>query len=227
MAIVSMVALAVVGVESFRRVVAERNIAQTNSQLAEDARRDSEKRQRDLVFLQAATALRKDPTASLAWLKTYELTDPDRAHVLDVVDEAIALGVARHVFRPSDWVFDAAFTPDGKQVVAVVRDGSVRAYDLASGGERRLGRAESSPEVLAMSPDGSVAVTGGMLGEITVWPLDERSRDPKVIGRADRAVASIHFSADRARVAALVDDYARRFAEGHSTFIPPGDKPHD
>jgi WD40 repeat protein len=200
MAIVSMVALAVVGVESFRRVVAERNIAQTNSQLAEDARRDSEKRQRDLVFLQAATALRKDPTASLAWLKTYELTDPDRAHVLDVVDEAIALGVARHVFRPSDWVFDAAFTPDGKQVVAVVRDGSVRAYDLASGGERRLGRAESSPEVLAMSPDGSVAVTGGMMGEVTVWPLDERSRDPKVIGRADRPVSSIHFSADRSRV---------------------------
>ena len=201
MAIVSMLALAVVGVESFRRVVAERNIAQTNSTLAEEARREAEKRQRDLVLLQAATSLRKDPTASLAWLKTYELTDGDRAHVLDIVDEAIALGVARHVFRPSDWVFDATFSPDNKTVVAAVRDGSVRAYDLATGTERRLGRAESAPEVLAMSPDGSLAVTGGTLGEITVWPLDAGGpSDPRVLDRGDRPIKSLHFSADRTKL---------------------------
>jgi biotin carboxylase len=34
-------------------------------------------------------------------------------------------------------------------------------------------------------------------------------------------------SPDRARVAALVTDYARRLADGYSTFIPPGAKPHD
>jgi len=198
MAIVSVLALAIVGVESFRRVIAERNIAQTNSTLAEDARRDAEKRQRDLVLLQAATSLRKDPTASLAWLKTYELIDTDRAHVLDLVDEAIALGVARHVFRPSDWVFDSAFTPNGKTVVATVRDGSVRAYDLQTGSERRLGRAESAAEVLAMSPDGSVAVTGGTLGEVTLWPLE--GGEPKVLARTDRPVSTIHFSGDRMRL---------------------------
>lgn len=52
---------------------------------------------------------------------------------------------------------------------------------------------------------------------------------PEVVWRLQKPYHAglIVASPDRARVAALVDDYARRFAEGHSTFIPPGDKPHD
>jgi ATP-grasp domain len=52
---------------------------------------------------------------------------------------------------------------------------------------------------------------------------------PEVVWRMQKPYHAglIVASPDRARVAALVDDYARRFAEGHSTFIPPGDKPHD
>ncbi|MBA2542565.1 MAG: protein kinase, partial [Deltaproteobacteria bacterium] len=200
MAAASGLALGAVGVESFRRVVAERNIAQHSSEVADDARRDAEKRQRDLVLLQAVTSLRKDPTASLAWLKTYDLTDADRAHVTDVVDEAIALGVARHVFRPSDWVHDAQFTPDGKTVVVAVRDGTIRAYDLNTGRERRLGTSESVSEVLAMSPDGSFVVSGGTLGEVMLFPLDGGT--PRVLARGDRTVRTLHFSADRTRVLA-------------------------
>ncbi len=222
MAVASAIALGAVGVESFRRVVAERNIAQQNSQVAKDAQRDSEKRQRDLVLLQAVTSLRKDPTASLAWLKPIanekELADADRAHVRDVVDEAIALGVARHVFRPNDWVFDAAFTPDGSTVVAAVRDGSVRSYDLRTGLERRLGKAESAPEMLEMSPDGSVAITGGTLGEVTAWPLP--AGEPRVLVRGDRMVHSIAFSADKTHV--LVQ---RESGPAESVAIDPAAKP--
>jgi ATP-grasp domain len=52
---------------------------------------------------------------------------------------------------------------------------------------------------------------------------------PEVVWRMGKPYHAglIVASPDRARVAALVDDYARRFAEGHSTFIPAGDKPHD
>jgi biotin carboxylase len=52
---------------------------------------------------------------------------------------------------------------------------------------------------------------------------------PEVVWRLQKPYHAglIVASPDRARVAALVDDYARRFAEGHSTFIPPGDTPHD
>ncbi len=205
MALASAVALGAVGVESFRRVVAERNIAQHNGMVADDARREAEKRQRDLVLLQAVTSLRTDPTESLAWLKSlsttsgYDLGDIDRGHMLDVIDEATALGIARHVFRPDDWVFDAGFTPDGTTVVAAVRDGTVRAYDLRDGTERQLGRAPSAPEQLAISPDGSVAITASALGEVTAFALDHPAQ-PKVLARADRMVHTLTFSPDRRRL---------------------------
>ncbi|HEU0035984.1 MAG TPA: protein kinase [Kofleriaceae bacterium] len=200
-AVASAIALAGVGVESFRRVVDQRNIARSERAGAVEARAQAENRQRELVLLQAVTALPKDPTATIAWLKTYEVNDADRGRVQDIVDEAIAAGVARHVFRPGDWVYDAAFTPDGKTVVAAVRDGYVRAYDLGSGTERALGKAESAPEVLALSPDGSFAITGGTLGEVTIWPLHGGA--PKVIARGPRGVIGLALSPDRTRV--LVD----------------------
>ncbi|MCW5803242.1 MAG: protein kinase [Deltaproteobacteria bacterium] len=199
-AVASTVALAAVGVESFRRVVAERNIAQTERAGAEDARSQAERRQRELVLLQAMTSLRKDPTAALAWLKTYEIADADRGQLVDVIDEALALGVARHVFRPGDWVLDIAFTPDGQTVVAAVRDGVVRAYDLRRGTETSLGRASSAPELLAMSRDGRFVVTGDTLGEVAVWPL--RGGTPRVLARggAKGRVTALSLSPDNARV---------------------------
>src|SRR6185295_12398717 len=131
--VASMLVLAAMGIESVRRVVAERNIARSQRGLAEDALTSAEKRKRELVLLQAETALPKDPTAALAWLKTYDVGPDDRGTVVDVIDEALALGVARHVFRPGDWVLDAQFTPDGTTLVAAVRDGVIRTYDVRTG----------------------------------------------------------------------------------------------
>src|SRR5438034_667884 len=81
-------------------------------------------------------------------------------------DEAIALGVARHVFRPGDWVFDSVFTPDGEMLVAAVRDGFVRTFDLRTGMTHELGHAPSAPEVLVLSRDGRIAISGGTMGEV-------------------------------------------------------------
>ncbi len=220
MAIASAIALGALGVESFRHIVAERNNATTERGRAEDALSKVEKRQRDLVLLQASTSLLKDPTATLAWLKQY---DGDRASTLDVLDEAIALGVARHVFRPADWVFDSKFTPDGKTLVSVVRGGEVRAYDLATAGVRVLGHATSAPEAMALSPDGNLAVTGSALGEITVFQV--RGGEQRVLASGGRAVGSLQFSPDGKRL--LVErDMASSFetieiANGERTLIGP------
>jgi len=124
------------------------------------------------VLLQAETSLRKDPTAALAWLKDYQIADDDHARVVELIDEAVALGVASHVFRAGDWVLDAVFAPDGKTVVAAVRDGTVRAYDARTGAARTLGRARSAADSMVIAPDGRFVVTGGRLGEVTLWPLD-------------------------------------------------------
>jgi eukaryotic-like serine/threonine-protein kinase len=210
-AVASVIALGVVGVGSFRRVVAERNIAQSERARAFASQAQSEKRQRELVLLQAATSLRKDPTATLAWLKDYQIADEDRARVLDLIDEATSLGVARHVFRPGDWVRDALFTPDGTTVVAHVRDATIRAYDVRTGAERLLGRTRSTPVMMKMSPDGRYVATGGMFGEVTVWPLDGSPPRTLVEGSsvASRTTASkIKLSADGARILVQREDVA-------------------
>jgi WD40 repeat protein/tRNA A-37 threonylcarbamoyl transferase component Bud32 len=194
-AIASMLVLGAIGVESFRRVVAERNIARLEGGRAERALSSAEKRKRELVLLQAETALPRDPTAALAWLKTYDVSADDRGKVVDVVDEALALGVARHVFRPGDWVFDAQFTPDGTTLVAAVRDGVIHAYDLRTGFETEIGKAPSALQTLVLSPDGKLAITGGALGEVIAWPLRGGTSRVLVEG-GGRAISRLRLSRD-------------------------------
>ena len=170
-AVASTIMLGAVGVTSVRRVIAERNIARSERGLAELALTSAEKRKRELVLLQAETALTKDPTAALAWLKSYDVGTDDRSLVVDMVDEAVALGVARHVFRPGDWVIDAQFTPDGKALVAASRDGMLHAYDIATGAETELGQVPSPPRVMVLTADGELVITGDEAGEVIAWPL--------------------------------------------------------
>ncbi len=197
-AVASTLALVGVGVEAFRHVVAEKNIAQIERGRTEVALAKVEKRQHDLVLLQAETSLRKDPTAALAWLKQIAVGDADRADLVDVVDEAVALGVARRVFRPGDWVFDVAFTPDGQTLVAVVRDGVIRSYDLRTGAVTEIGHTAAAPENLVLSPDGNLAITASSMGEITAWPL--HGGHPRRLFESGQWVTGLHFSADGQRL---------------------------
>jgi WD40 repeat protein len=201
-ALASTIALAVVGVESFRRVVHERNIAQHERGRTEDALSQAEKRKRELVLLQAVTSLRKDPTASIAWLKTYDIGDEDRSQIVTVIDEALAMGVAHHVFRPGDWTMDAAFTPDGNTVVGAVRDGVIRAYDLRTGRMRKLGAAPSAPHSVEITPDGKAAITSGTTGEVMKFPLDG-SGPTTLLPSNGRMAMALQFSPDGKHV--LVD----------------------
>jgi WD40 repeat protein len=206
-AIASALALGAVGVESFRRVVTERNSAQLERDRADTARAEIEHRQRELVLLQAGTSLRKDPTAALAWLKQMypekavartPASDGEREQVRDIVDEAVADGVSKHVFRPGDWIYDSMFTADGNTVVSNVHDATVRAYDLKSGTMRTLGRAPSAPEQMVLSKDGKFAITGGAFGEVIAWPI-EGGPPRTLVASGGRRVTQIVPSADGSR----------------------------
>ncbi|HEY1817954.1 MAG TPA: protein kinase [Kofleriaceae bacterium] len=192
-AVASAVALAAVGVESFHRVLAERDIAEVERARAVEAGSAAELNRRELVLVQARTSLQKDPTAALAWLKVDQISEHDLVSVVDVIDDAVARGVARYVFRPGDWVLDAVFTPDGKTVIAAVRDGVVRAYDLTTGKVRELGRTPSFPWALAISPDGNTVVTGGVMGDITAWPVN--GGPPKRLVEHGKACTRLAFDA--------------------------------
>ena len=206
----SAVALGALGIMSVTRVVAERNNANVERGRAENALESAEERKQQLVLLQAETALRKDPTAALAWLKV-AVAEPETRDVrvaphggmcsdmVDVADEAEALGVAQHVFRAGDWVFDAQFTPDGRSLVAVVRDGSVRAYDLRTGQTRIVGRAPPSPEAMALSADGQTVVTGSAGGQVIAWSL-AGAVPPRTLLHSDTMIASLRISDDGRRV---------------------------
>ena len=146
------------------------------------------------MLVQARTSLQKDPTAALAWLKLDPIAARDLVPVVDVIDDAIARGVARYVFRPGDWVLDAIFTPDGKTVIAAVRDGVLRAYDLSTGAMRELGHTPSFPWALAVSPDGETLVTGGAMGDITAWPLHGGGGPTPLVARG-KACSRLAFDA--------------------------------
>ncbi len=80
-----------------------------------------------------------------------------------------------------DYVLGVRFTPDGKYLVSMSDDNSVRLWPLDSSSGKRsrvLHRAEGAFEVplqLAMAPDGSFVVTGSPLGQVLVLPFDGRS----------------------------------------------------
>jgi eukaryotic-like serine/threonine-protein kinase len=161
--------LVAIAIGFVRRIVDERNAANRERTRAETALAAASERQQQLVMLQAETSLRRDPTAAVAWLKTYPEDAPNQEALPGLLDEAIAAGVARHVWRERDWVYDAAFTPDGTQIATASKDGDVRLYDVAGGGVRVLGHHEGGVSTVEFSPDGTMLATGGMQGGIRLW----------------------------------------------------------
>src|SRR5690606_21669604 len=111
-------------------------------------------------------------------------------------DEALALGAARHVFRPGDWVLDAVFSPDGRTLFASVRDGAIRAYDLGAGTSREAGRVPMAAEALALSPARATLVPGTGTGGVLAAAV-RSSGTRKVLVEGGRPVKAIQFVGDR------------------------------
>jgi len=68
-------------------------------------------------------------------------------------------------------LFELAVTPDGRTAVAQAGDNTVRAWDLATGQARTLGRFVRAGGVVAVTPDGRTAVSGSYHGVVRVQDL--------------------------------------------------------
>jgi len=200
MAVVTAAALAlvVIGSLSVRRVIEERNTAQQERRQADLARAEADRRTNDLVLVQALTALERDPTAALAWLKQHPGADV-LSRLRTAASDAVSRGAARHVLRAHEGrVTGVAFGARG-ELVSIGADGRMVQYDGSTGAASALVEPPGVLWVLARAPDGkSFAVAGSSKGIRLVTP-----------GSADRwlehdgaAVLTVEWAPDGERLAA-------------------------
>ncbi len=202
-AAVAVVLLAVLGAFAINRIVEERNVARTQRAEAVAATAAKEKRRRELVLLQAKSALVSDPTAAVAWLETYPEDGPGFDKIRAMVDEAEARGVARHVFRLSDWGQAVAFSPDSTTLAVVGRDKEVHLFDVATGEGRVLGRQDAPLHAVAYTPDGRHLVTGTENGVLAVWPLP--TGEPRTVSAGRAGIYDLRVSPAGDRVVTLAE----------------------
>jgi len=106
--------LLAMGVVSGRRLIQER--------LTEASRNE-------LLLVQARSSQEKDPTAAVAWLKSYPVDGANWQAARDVLVEAQSSGVAKHVISNSA---RAVFSPDGS-LIAISNTKSLQLRDARTG----------------------------------------------------------------------------------------------
>jgi WD40 repeat protein len=165
-----------------RRIVRERNTAKAISD--------------ELRLVQARTALDRDPTATLAWLKTYPVDANDWKQVRELAIEGPSRGVARHVFRRDNSRFAyGAFSPDGRLFACAVSGHQVRVWDTVRG--KDVIRFNYSGELshIKFSPDGKTVVFTDQ-GRKGVTLGDIGSGQTRSLGRLQTWILAIAFSPD-------------------------------
>ena len=101
---------------------------------------------------------------------------------------------------------DAAFSPDGSEVVTADSDGNVRVYDLATfKAVMTLDAGEANAWRVAFSPDGKRIVAGYSSGRARVWDVSTRLQLTLLAGNAS-GVEAARFNADGSEVVTASDD---------------------
>jgi aminoglycoside phosphotransferase (APT) family kinase protein len=119
-ALISLTLLVVAGVVSVRRIVRERDRAEARSD--------------ELILTHARSQLGNDPTAALAWAKTYPLSGPAWNEVGDLAVDAAGRGIAKHVFRHVGRpVVLGAFSRDGQRFAVEDEGNTIKIVDVQSG----------------------------------------------------------------------------------------------
>jgi WD40 repeat protein len=174
------------------RIIRERNLAAS--------------RRNELLLLQARNALEHDPTAAIAWLKSYATTGADPSPAWDMAVEAESAGVARHVFRrtyskPSD----PAFSPDGTLFASAGEGSTVRVYDLRSAAAIAILHYEGEVRAIAFSPTASLLLwSDWQSATIVLW--DFRAGMVRKLSGHSGVIYRTRFSPDGQLIASSGDD---------------------
>jgi WD40 repeat protein len=192
-----------------RRIVRERNTAKAISN--------------ELRLVQARTALDRDPTATLAWLKTYPVDAEDWKQVRELAIDALSRGVARYVFRRDDSRFAyGAFSQGGRLFACAVPGRKVRVWDMAQG--KALASFNYSGELfhIRFSPNGKNVVFVDQ-GHKELVLGDIGSGQTRILGRMQSWILAIAFSPDGRFVLSSSADHILRLwpvAGGEPRVLP-------
>jgi hypothetical protein len=148
-AALALVAVAVIAVIGVLRVIAERDVAdaarasaQAGQRAAEQARDALAERNDALVIAQARALLESNPTEAAATLKALAPRSPREPEARAIAQAAAARGVAWALEGPPQLTAFAEIDPEGRRLLQISRDGTVRVWDLEL---RRLLRARAYP----------------------------------------------------------------------------------
>jgi serine/threonine protein kinase len=86
----------------------------------------------------------------------------------------------------TDWVWNVAFSPDGKRALSASSDRTIRLWDLKTRKEVRCLRGHAGPvRCIAFSPDGLLALSGGADRMVRLWDLANGKEVRPFEGHAD------------------------------------------
>jgi WD40 repeat protein len=179
--------LAGVSAYSVRRIVQERQVALDRSNA--------------LVLVQARTALDRDPTQTLAWLKTLPVGAVDEGTVRNLTLDALDRGVARHVFRKGEGrlTFSAA-SPDGRWL-AIADGHSPLLWDMKDSRVTATLPLQQEIARMTFSPDGRLlALTGWESTPLRLW--DRTTGVTRELPGGPGVMNHVLFSSDGRRLAA-------------------------
>jgi WD40 repeat protein len=106
----------------------------------------------------------------------------------------------------SGGVMDIGISSSGRLALSAGRD-EVRFWDLERGTELRAMRVEGREiRAAAISPDGSIGVSGDGEGQIRLWDLRNSAHGDKILRMAGSPLCRLAFAPDGANVAAVSED---------------------
>jgi eukaryotic-like serine/threonine-protein kinase len=211
--IAALVAIAAVTIVSFRRVIAARDRAEAASVAA--AHRADE-----LAVARAASLVDEDPRAALDLLaRLSPAADHSTWRSARMVASDIRLrGIPETLRGHRDPVASFDLSSDGKLLVSADLH-EVRAWDLARGTSRVVGRQETVMQRIELSPTGRHAVTSSADGRLRLWSLDTGM--VVELGSHEAFVRLLHFLPDGERLISAGWDGAVRLwrlsGSGHQT----------
>jgi eukaryotic-like serine/threonine-protein kinase len=184
----ALAAVAVMAFVSFRRVVAERDRAEAASVAA--ARRADE-----LAVAQAGSLLDEDPRGALELLsRLSSAATPTiwRGARMTAADARLR-GIPSALRGHGTAVTGFDLSSDGRVLVSADAH-EVRAWDVAAGRSRALGRQEPLIQTIRLSADASAAATIGLDNRIRLWSM--AGGPPLELGGHDGVVNDFHFLPD-------------------------------